>query len=148
MKNEESKEVYVVYGRGMTNEGIFDYDGNYFMESPLLEVFDNFESAYKCFRKSIRDSYNDESELYEEYPKNMSDEELFADYNVSEDDEDETDEYEEDSVCWYYSELSFGNNEGKKNIHYSWQVFTKHSSDLVDTTIRPGIYLKNIELQK
>lgn len=91
MKNEESKEVYVVYGRGMTNDGIFDYDGNYFMESPLLEVFDNFESAYKCFRKSIRDSYNDESELYEEYPKNMSDEELFADYNVSEDDEDETD---------------------------------------------------------
>ena len=57
------KDVYVLYGRIYPDEGIYDHDGNYFSESPVLEIFDTYESAYKQFEKYVIKAYNELKEI-------------------------------------------------------------------------------------
>ena len=45
------KEVYVLHGRMYWNEGVTDHEGNYFEESPCVEVFDSFDAAKAKLRE-------------------------------------------------------------------------------------------------
>jgi hypothetical protein len=52
------KEVYVLYGRKHFHEGVFDHDGMYFEESPIIEVFDNFDDAKAKLKEYAIEAYN------------------------------------------------------------------------------------------
>ena len=51
-------EVYVLYGRVYYSEAVVDMDGNYFGESPVIEVFSTFEAAMKKLREYVVEAYN------------------------------------------------------------------------------------------
>ena len=52
------KEVYVLCGRKRFHEGVFDQRGNYFDESPIVEVFDNFDDAKTKLKEYAIEAYN------------------------------------------------------------------------------------------
>ena len=52
------KEVYVLYGRKRFHEGVFDHDGHYFDEAPIVEVFDNFDDAKSKLKEYAIEAYN------------------------------------------------------------------------------------------
>lgn len=52
------KEVYVLHGRTDWNEDVFDPDGNYFEESPCVEVYDSFDEAKARLRELAIEAYN------------------------------------------------------------------------------------------
>lgn len=52
------KEVYVLYGRKRFHEGIYDQAGVYFGESPIVEVFDNFDDAKTKLKEYAIEAYN------------------------------------------------------------------------------------------
>jgi hypothetical protein len=56
--NNKMKEVYVLYGRKRFHDGIFDHQGVYFGESPIVEVFDNFEDAKIKLKEYAIEAYN------------------------------------------------------------------------------------------
>ena len=81
------KEVYVLYGRKHFHEGVCDHDGNYFEESPVVAVFDNFDAAKTKLREYAVEAYNN----LKKYG---------AGYIVDDDFIKET--TEEDLFSWYY----------------------------------------------
>lgn len=86
-KYQMMKEVYVVHGRIRSAEGVWDHDGNYFNESPCVEVFDNFESAKTRFKELVIESYNNVKEynagysIDDSFVKKTTEEDLFSNYN-------------------------------------------------------------------
>ena len=76
-----------MWGRIWFHEGVFDHDGNYFEESPIVEVFDNFDAAKTKLKEYAIKAYNN-LKKYEEG------------YIVDDDFIKET--TEEDLFSWYY----------------------------------------------
>ena len=52
------KEVYVLCGRKRFHEGVFDHDGYYFDEAPIVEVFDNLDNAKTKLKEYAIEAYN------------------------------------------------------------------------------------------
>ena len=93
------KEVYVLHGRIHWNESVSDHDGNYFEESPCVEVFDNFDAAKTKLKELAIEAYNYLKEVGagyvvdDSFVNKTTAEDLFSDYNIwLEDDFDEEDE--------------------------------------------------------
>lgn len=114
-------EVYVVYGRTHWCEGVYDHEGNYFRESPIIEAYQSFDTALAKMKEYVKEAYNYLKECNYIVDKGFADktteEDLFESYNMDDcylfDDElDEEEPEEEDSageeiqndVCWYYDE--------------------------------------------
>lgn len=134
------KEVFVLYGRVYCRDGVFyDCCGDccYFEESPVLEVFDNFDDAYMRFKKYVKSAYNwfkeyNPYQISEENVEKTAGAELFDDYNMYKDD------YPEDDVQW-----TFDVHEGR-DAH--WQMYPVNISIIDPCTILPGLYIEKKEI--
>lgn len=80
------KEVYVLWGRIWFHEGVCDHDGNYFEESPIVEVFDNFDAAKTKLKEYAVKAYNNLKEygagdiVDDDFIKETTEEDLFSWY--------------------------------------------------------------------
>ena len=114
-------EVYVVYGRTYWCEGVYDHEGNYFRESPIIEAYQSFDTALAKMKEYVKEAYNYLKKCNYIVDKSFSDktteDDLFKCYNMDDeylfDDEIDDDEVEEEDsadeeitndVCWYYDE--------------------------------------------
>ncbi len=121
-------EVYVVYGRTHWCEGVYDHEGNYFRESPIIEVYQNFDDALAKMKEYVKVACNYLKEcddiVDKGFAEKTTEEDLFKCYNMdngylfdNELDEDESDEEIANDVCWYYGEC-----EGNAK----WQMYIKN----------------------
>lgn len=152
MENKEAKEVYVVYG----NVGTFATEDPKPIILPCVEnlaVFDNYESAYEYFRDLVWESYHEGLlNYYHAYPRTMTDEELFADYNLppiteEDDDEDAIEEARENNPLWY-DDVCWSYQESDDSSFICWEVYSKYPLHVTGTVCRPGIYMCKTKLEK
>ena len=149
-------EVYVVYGRTYWCEGVYDHEGNYFRESPIIEAYQSFDTALAKMKEYVKEAYNwlkecnyivddsfaektTEDDLFKCY--NMDDEYLFDD-EIDDDEGEEEDSDEEEitnDVCWYY-------DEGED--YAEWQMYIKNfdSFSFDDTPILAGLGVRKVEM--
>lgn len=149
------KEVYVLHGRIHWNESVSDHDGNYFEESPCVEVFDNFDAAKTKLKELAIEAYNYLKEVGagyvvdDSFVNKTTAEDLFSDYNIwleDDFDEDELDELKNNNdkkvmweeitndVAWQYEEW---------DEYIRWQMY-RINCDAFDTTepILPGLRIR------
>ncbi len=129
------KEVYVLHGRMYWNEGVTDHEGNYFEESPCVEVFESFDAAKAKLREYAIMAYNYLKEcgagylVDDTFVDRTSEDDLFSDYNMwSEDDFDEEEfeelrENDDKSIRWdeIRRDLAWQYDEGEDSV--SWQMY-------------------------
>ena len=114
-------EVYVVYGRTDWCEGVYDHEGNYFRESPIIEAYQSFDTALAKMKEYVKEAYNWLKEsnyiVDDSFAEKTTVDDLFKCYNMDDtysfddetdddegEEEDHTDEEIENDVCWYYDE--------------------------------------------
>ena len=158
-------EVYVVYGRTYWCEGVYDHEGNYFRESPIIEAYQSYDAALAKMKEYVKEAYNYLKECNYIVDKGFADktteEDLFKSYNMGDfylydyqldeeefEEEDSTDEEIENDVCWYY-------DEGED--YAEWQMYIKNFepsfalsfmfSDFRETVpILAGLGVRKVEL--
>lgn len=154
------KEVYVLYGRIYWCEDIVDNDGNYFQESPCLEVYDNFDDAKAKLKEYAIQAYNWLKEcgagwvVDDRFIEETTVEDLFSDYNfwskemwkAFKEEEVSPDNkaiiWEEDvklDLCWTYSEAE---SPTEQMDLVEWQM---HCNNVPLGETRPilaGLYIK------
>ena len=127
-------EVYVLYGRVYFSEAVFDTSDNYFGESPVIEVFTNFESALKKLKEYAVVAYNHLREcsyiVDDSFIENTTEEDLFTNYNLGE----EADPIEK-NVCWVYEE--------KEDSVY-WQMTAKNIPWDEPMPILAGLHIRKV----
>lgn len=146
------KEVFVLYGRKWWHDGVFSgifVKNIYFDESPVLEVFDNFNAGFVKFQEHVTEaleSFRDGApmSLDEECVKKALEANPFEAYNMnlggvddwSDEDEDEGEEVDiiEGDVQWKYS-LTAG-----ESAH--WQMYAVAPDITFDCPILPGLHLE------
>ncbi len=129
------QEVFIVYGRKIWNEAIFDHDGNYFRESEIFGVFETYENALLEFKNCIKEAHDFFVDyapwcLAEELVERAAKANPFEDYNLGREDE-----YDEGDVQWEYIE--------NKNWAI-WQMYPVN----IDTTFNDCPILAGIHLIK
>ena len=151
------KDVYVLYGRIYLEEGVYDHDGNLFSEAPILEIFDNYEIAYKQFEKYVVDAYNElkdstlwfgldetfveettEADLFSNYNfytgvEGMSVEEFMTEYNKF------TDALPDMSISWFFKKIDGDCAE--------WVTEFAKFSNTEELPILPRLYIEKKEIQ-
>lgn len=125
------KEVFALYGRVYYANAVYDWDNNYFEECPVLEVFDSFDKAYERFEAYVKAAYNFFADccpfgLDEDAVEKTKGADLFADYNM------ENDEYPEGDVQWEFSK-----NQG---VSAGWQMYGVNLA--LEVPILAGLYIK------
>ncbi len=92
------KQVYVLTGRTTANSGVFDGNGNYFGEAPIVEVYSNYNSAKNALDKYLEIIYKSLSccEYFYDvsFLENMTIDDLKRDYNM------DKEEYDECEIQW------------------------------------------------
>ena len=96
------KEIYVLYGRVYFHEGVVDHDGNRFPETPVLELYENYETALSKLKEYVIEAYNNLKKYGQlvidtHFADVTTEDDLFADYNLGE----EESTIEKD-ICWIY----------------------------------------------
>lgn len=96
------KEIYVLYGRVYFHEGVVDHDGNRFPETPVLELYENYEKALSKLKEYVIEAYNNLKKYGQlvidtHFADVTTEDDLFADYNLGE----EESTIEKD-ICWIY----------------------------------------------
>lgn len=148
------KELYVLHGRVYWNEGVCDHDGNYFEESPCIEVFDNFETAKTRLKELAVEAYNYLKEVGagyivdDDFVKETTEEDLFSWYYMWskedwEDWKDETPSANNKEIAWDTDKeryLSWTYEEEKDWIH--WQMYCNNVPYGDDEPILPGLKIK------
>ena len=144
-------EVYVVYGRTYWCEGVYDHEGNYFRESPIIEAYQSFDAALAKMKEYVKEAYNylksNHDGIYftlnDRFAKNTTEDDLFKDYNMcfpdwlkagTENDEEEEIEYD---VCWQYNDFGF---------LVEWQMYAKNIPLGEDVPILAGLGVRKVEL--
>lgn len=129
-------EVYVLYGRVYYSEAVVDMDGNYFGESPVIEVFSTFEEAMKKLREYVVEAYHHLKEcsyiVDDSFIENTTEDDLFSDYNM-----DELDEDIENDVCWDYTE---------SDEHALWQMYVKNVPFGDQIPILAGLGIRKVKV--
>ena len=126
------KELFVLYGRVDWNDGIFSvYDNEYFGESPVLELFEDYASAYERFELYVKKAHQNFFEcpylmMNEACAEKASRAEIFADYNMG------RDEYPSGDVQWTF--------QSKPEMSALWQMYAVNI-DTVWCPILPGLYI-------
>ena len=127
-------EVYVLYGRVYFSEAVFDTSDNYFGESPVIEVFTNFESALKKLKEYAVVAYNHLREcsyiVDDSFIENTTEEDLFTNYNLGEE-EDPI----ENNVCWEYEET-------EDSVY--WQMTAKNIPWDEPMPILAGLHIRKV----
>lgn len=131
-------EVYVLYGRVYFSEAVFDTSDNYFGESPVIEVFTNFDSALKKLKEYAVDAYNALKEdgtyiVDDSFIENTTEEDLFTSYNLGEEEEPI-----ENNVCWEYKE--------KEDSVY-WQMTAKNIPWDAPMPILAGLHIRKVKVE-
>jgi len=134
------KEVYVLFGRKDFHESVFDHDGNYFGESPVLELFENFDDAFIKFKKYVVEAYNNLKKYGDlvidtHFLKETTEADLFDNYNCDTDSEIERD------ICWIYNDYF------KDSGSVSWESSAFNVRLRDDTPILPSLYIKKVQIQ-
>ena len=127
------KDVFVLYGRVKWCDGIFsEWTNEYFGESPVLELFEDFQSAYERFQLYVKEAH----QYFFKSPYYMLDTDLvdmarpaevFADYNMNKD------RYSYGDIQWNFCVC--------ENESASWQMYAVN----IDTEWCPilaGLYIK------
>lgn len=130
------KEVFVLYGRKDFHEGVFDHDGNYFREAPVLELYENFDDALKKLKEYAIEAYGRFKKYGDlvvdcHFLEETTEEDLFEDYNCGVDSEIERD------VCWYWWNF---------DESISWQMEAFNVPWGEDTPILPGLYIRKKQI--
>ncbi len=130
-------QLFVVYGRDYTwHGGVYDDFFVRFPESPLLEVFSDFESAYAFFEKAVKNAYADlcenENDIDNKFVNEATEDDLFSNYNGEE-------ELEENEVYW-----EFWKKDGENAF---WCAYAPVPSYPDRTPILPCIEIKKIEVK-
>lgn len=134
-------EVYVLYGRKDFTEGVFDHDGNYFRESPVLELYENFDDALNKLKEYAIEAYESMKKYGDlvvdtHFAEVTTEADLFSWYNCG---EDRDNSIIERDVCWSYDEF--------KSINYVvWQMEAFNVPWGEETPILPGLYIKKCKI--
>lgn len=134
-------EVYVLYGRKDFNEAVFDHDGNYFRESPVLELYENFDDALNKLKEYAIEAYESMKKYGDlvvdtHFAEVTTEADLFDWYNCGEDMDNSIIERD---VCWIYDEF--------KSINYvAWQMQAFNVPWGEETPILPGLYIKKCKI--
>ena len=127
-------EVYVLYGRVYFSEAVFDTSDNYFGESPVIEVFTNFESALKKLKEYAVVAYNHLREcsyiVDDSFIENTTEGDLFTNYNLGEEEAPI-----ENNVCWEYEE---------KDDSVYWQMTAKNIPWDEPMPILAGLHIRKV----
>ncbi len=109
------KELFVLYGRVDWADGIYsEFTNEYFGEAPVVELFEDFQSAYERFQCYVKRAY----QLFVENPPIALDEDcieksknatLFKNYNMKKK------EFSYGDVQWMFTL--------NKNESASWQMY-------------------------
>lgn len=148
------KDVFVLYGRKDFCEGVFDHDGNYFEESPVLEVFDSYRNAYNRFKQYVNEAYHNVKDIFDmridSDNEDIIEEKLFNDYNTYQGSFDLSLEewftgynefYEnlpEAAIQWRYKE--------KDEEYAMWQMNVEKFPLDEQTPILPGLFIKKLKI--
>jgi len=146
------KEVYVLHGRTDWNEDVFDPDGNYFEESPCVEVYDSFDEAKARLRELAIEAYNSLKKngagwiVDDNFVDQTTEEDLFSDYNINrpgwytQEELNELKNKKSKEVMWkkVRHDLAWQYDEWKDSIR--WQMYRMNSDKIDDPDpILPGL---------
>lgn len=148
------KEVYVLYGRKRFHEGVFDQDGHYFDEAPIVEVFDNFDDAKTKLKEYAIEAYNHLKEfgagsiVDDSFIQETTEADLFAPYYMTTEKAyksftGKTPAADNKSIIWDGDRercLSWNYNEYECWI--SWQMYCANVPWDADMPILPGLKIE------
>lgn len=134
------KEVFVLYGRVHFDEGVYDHDGNRFMESPVLEVYENAEDALTKLKEYVIEAYNylkkyGQLVINTHFAEVTTEDDLFNDYNC--DDQDEASTIEKD-ISWTYWDWQDGD--------VDWEVDVMNVPWREQVPILPSLHIRKQQI--